>query len=170
MKTPPNNHAETTLQPDNPMLQRLPSEPLNLSRNRLLREVHISACSLHSLLGSRGRTEDTIRNSFQMLFSSVHKPTFAKLVITYKPGDFYDDPALEYYQTRVAHQGRCTKETWYRLQFNVFRTICGVVVDYELILMVKSVSDNSLQELKQAVMVERARGGLPSRVEVRDIL
>ena len=129
---------------------------LDLSRNRSLRELEITAQSLISQL--RSRTPATPPSSFKAMLSTIRLPASFDVVVVYEQGDFYHDA---YSQGGRAELG--DEETWYRRQFEVFRAMRGTR-PYRLVLSAKHVGDDSVRELRRAVAADQARGGVPLQV------
>jgi len=129
---------------------------LDLSRNRSLRELEITARSLISEL--RSRTPATPPSSFRAMLSTIRSPAFLDVVVIYRQGDFYHDA---YSKDGRAELG--DEMTWYRRQFEVFRAM-REARPYRLVLSAKCVGDDSVRELRRAVAANQARGGVPLQI------
>jgi len=131
---------------------------LDLSRNRSLRELEIPAKTLIQVL--RFGPPVTISSSFKAVLSAVRSSTFSDVIIIYQKGDFYHDVYSKKTRDEFGDE-----ETWYHRQFEVFRAMYEAR-DYRLVLLASSVGDESVRELKRAVAAERAKGGVPSEIEM----
>jgi len=129
---------------------------LDLSRNRSLRELEITARSLISEL--RSRTPATPPSSFKAMLSTIRSPAFLDVVVIYRQGDFYHNA---YSRDERAELG--DEETWYRRQFEVFHAM-REARPYRLVLSAKRVGDDSVRELRRAVAADQARGGVPLQI------
>ena len=128
---------------------------LDLSQNRSLRKLEITADSIMRVLGDRAPA--AIPSSFRAMLSSIKSPIFSDVVVVYQQGDFYND----LYPTTMS----ADEESWYHRQFEVFRAM-HEARDYRLVLSASRAGDDSVRELKRAVAVERAKGGVPSQIAV----
>ena len=128
---------------------------LDLSRNRSLRKLEITASSIMGVMGVRAPT--AIPSSFKTMISSIKSPVFSDVVVIYQQGDFYNDLYPAHTSTN--------EESRYHRQFKVLREM-HKARDYRLVLSASCVGDDSVRELKRAVAVERAKGGLPSQIAV----
>ena len=129
---------------------------LDLSRNKSLRELKITAQSLIRVL--RDRAPATIPSSFRAVLSTITSPVFSDFVVVYQGGDFYNDV---YSGNARAELG--DEDTWYHRQFEVFREMYKAR-DYRLVLWAGYAGDDSVRELKRAVAAEQAKGGLLPQV------
>ena len=103
----------------------------------------------------RSRAPATPPGSFGAMLSTVKSHTFSDFVVVYRGGDFYNDAYCKNRGTWLGDEG-----TWYGRQFKVFREMYKAR-DFRLVLKAGHVGGNSTRELKRAVAVERAKGGLP---------
>ena len=129
---------------------------LDLRRKKSLRKLEITASSLIWVL--KNRAPATVPSSFRALLSTVESPVFSDVVVVYRHGDFYNDVYSNDAPTELGDE-----ETWYHRQFEVFRAMFEAQ-DYRLVLSMNWVGDDSVREIKRAVVAERAKGGLPLQI------
>jgi hypothetical protein len=108
----------------------------------------------------RSRPPGTIPSSLRAVLSTVESPAFSKVVVVYGEIDFYNSPYPK--DAQAVLEGEAA---WYRRQFDVFREMYKGR-DFRLVLQAPHASDGSMRELKRAVAVETARGGLPPELSV----
>jgi hypothetical protein len=126
---------------------------LNLSRNKSLWKIEITAQSLIRSL--RNRPPAATPSSFRAMLSTVKSPAFLDVVIVYREGDFYHDVYSKNAQAELGEE-----DTWYHRQFEVYREMYKAR-DFRLVLWAPCVGDDSVRELQRAVAAEQAKGGLP---------
>ena len=132
------------------------SRDLDLSRNKSLFELKIRAKSLIRVLEERAPA--TVPSSFRAALSTVKSPAVFEFIVVYYAGDFYN--------TMYSQDARdFSEDTWYHRQFEVFRDMYKAR-DYRLELWACSASDESVRELKRAVVTETAKGGLPLQLSM----
>jgi hypothetical protein len=86
---------------------------------------------------------------------TIKSPVFSTVVVTYQERDFYHFVFAG--DTRAASG---EESAWYEKQFDLFREMYKAR-EFRLVLFAHRVSYASVGELKHAVAVERAIGGLP---------
>ena len=131
---------------------------IDLSRNKSLRELRITANDLISCL--RRSRPATTPNAFKTMLSTIKSPAFSDVIVVYRQGDFYNYP----YSGPTRYESE-DEEAWYHRQFEVFHAMYEVR-DYRLVLSVDCASDDPVRELERAVATERAKGGLPPQIEI----
>jgi hypothetical protein len=130
----------------------------DLSRNKSLRELTITAQSLITAL--RSRPPATTPSSLRAVLSTIKSPTFSKVVVVYRESNFYHSVYSS--DAQAALEGEAA---WYRRQFDTYREMYKGR-DFQLVLQASHVSDDSMRELERAVVAEKVRGGLPPELSV----
>lgn len=135
-----------------------PRQVLDLSRNKSLRKLEITAGSLIEEFKYHAPT--TVSNSYKAVLATIKSPAFSDFVVVYGQLDFYEDKSYRHTKTRIRDP-----EAWYHRQFEVFRAMYKAQ-DYRLVLSLIRTDGHSMRELERAVAAERAKGGLPLRIEI----
>jgi hypothetical protein len=122
----------------------------DLSRNRSLRQLKITAQSFIVALGESATTSSSLR----VVLSTIKSPTFSDVFIDYETYNFCNNM---YHSDQRAEPGE--EDEWYRRQFDAFREMLKAG-DFRLVLRAWNVSDDSMREFERAEAAENARGEL----------
>ena len=129
----------------------------DLSRNKSLRELRITAGSLVTALTDRAPA--TTPSSLRAVLSTIESPAFSKVVVIYQEPDFYHSI---YERTQDTKAALGEEFAWYERQFDMFREMYKAR-NFRLVLWGYRVGHDSMRELQRAVAAETARGGLPPK-------
>jgi hypothetical protein len=132
----------------------------DLSRNKSLRELRITAGSLITAL--RNRAPTTTPRSLRAVLSTIKSPAFFKVVVTYREHDFYH---YVYTRTKDPRDALGEESAWYERQFDMFREMYQAR-NFQLVLSAYHVGHDSVRELEYAVAAETAKGGLPPKLSI----
>ena len=139
------------------LTNKFPDQDLDLSRNKTLGVLAITAESLIGVLALRRPA--TTSSAFKALLSTIRSPVFSGVIVVYREGDSYDG-ALCKFGREIGD-----KEAWYHGQFDVFRAM-NEARDYQLALVVDHAGYGLVGDLERAAVVEQAKGGLPLLIDV----
>ena len=132
----------------------------DLSRNKSLRELRITAGSLIAAL--RNRAPTTTPRSLRAVLLTIKSPAFFKVVVTYREHDFYH---YVYTRTKDPRDALGEESAWYERQFDMFREMYQAR-NFQLVLSAYHVGHDSVRELEYAVAAETAKGGLPPKLSI----
>ena len=135
----------------------------DLSRNKSLRTLEVSASSIHGVL--RGTSPDAPSSLLKHAFSTITSPAFSEVVVVYRDYDFSGVQDTEFSHLpplcEVPQVEKAREDSQHRALFEMFREIYKVR-EFRLVLCADvryRVGEYTVQMLREAIAAEKAERG-----------